>query len=806
MSKHGITIFLIVGLALAAVADPGYVVGLMPATSDAPTDVRICARLGMTDLVMAPRTVSIPGLRSLATLDWGDRLWLLHNTEHHIQSISLPSNIKLISMTEQGKELWLAVGKPWCELGKLPADVEQRELTPSKRTALKPSPPLISPAQGYDDRIAYLISRLSQANLMASVNDLVDFGTRYSYYPQCRDAAAYLKSRLESYAITAEYQQYYAGYNLSAIVFTPNGTGFICGTHGLVLRKRGAVWERLDLGTTAGFNDIHFVDDNNGWVVGMDGLVYHTTNGGDSWSQVDIGSTAALLGVQFVTTSLGFICANDGSIVRTQNGGASWQTLPTGTTLPLFELFFTNSTHGWAVGSDGLIIATTDGGDSWAQQTSPTTMLLDSVWFVDDLHGWAVGNFDRTIIATVDGGVTWMRQTTPSGSEYLGGVQFLNQNLGWAVGSGGLVLRTEDGGATWLEYHTPVINDFVGVYMQNQTQGSVCGYEVSLCGTNDSGLTWADEQSTIDPNLAWLNVIGTIPGMSQQQVAASAHYDSICLNTPSTVAPGADDDATGCAALLELARLLNGVTLDKTLKLIFFSGEEQGLLGSSYYAQHAVADGDPLQVDLQADMIGYSGDDGRVFSIYDRVNNGPGTDFVSSGNLYVPGVVIWDLEIDPLAYFSDHASFWQNGIAACMETEKTPTNNPYYHKPSDLPNTLDVPFLEAGARGLVADALSSLGIAGGVPPQNLASAHPYPNPYHPLTGSLHWAGLTPSVHFRLYDLAGQEVADVWLSAPQGMADWDGKVSGDSTPAAGIYLYRLEDAAGNRMTGKLAILK
>jgi hypothetical protein len=374
------------------------------------------------------------------------------------------------------------------------------------------------------------------------------------------------------------------------------------------------------------------------------------------------------------------------------------------------------------------------------------------------------------------------------------------------VGSSGLVLRTEDGGTTWVEYQAPVINDFVGVAMQNQTQGTICGYEVSLCGTADGGLTWADQQSTIDPSIAWLNVIGTIPGLLPTQVAASAHYDSICLNTPSTIAPGADDDATGCAALLELARLLNGVTPSKTLKLIFFSGEEQGLLGSQFYAGRAADDGDPLQVDLQADMIGYSGDDGQVFSIYDRVNNGPGTDFVSAGNLYVPGVVSWDLMIDPLAYFSDHASFWQNGFGACMETEKTPTNNPYYHKVLDLPNNLDIPFFEAGARGLVADALSSMGIAGGVPPQNLASAHPYPNPYRPQAGPLHWTGLTLSTHFRLYDLGGQEVADVWLSAPQGIADWDGHVSGGSTPAAGIYLYRLEDAAGNRKTGKLAILK
>ncbi len=712
MCKHGIAILLIAGLALVVAAEPGYVVGLMPATTDAPAEVRICARLGTTDLVMAARSASVPGLRSLATLDWGDRLWLLHSAGQPLESMLLPADMKIISLAEQGKGLWLAMGKPWSELGRIPPAVEHRELVPQKRTAYKPAPYAISPAQGYDERIAYLVSQVSQANLMATVNDLVDFGTRYSYYPQCRDAAAYLKERLESYGIAAEYQQYYAGYNLGAIVHTPNGTGFMCGSHGLVLRKRTDGWDRLDLGTTAGFNDIHFADDQNGWVVGMDGLVCHTINGGDSWSQVEIGSIAALLGVQFVTPDTGFICANDGSILRTQNSGASWQMLPSGTTLPLFELFFTSGTHGWAVGSDGLIIATTDGGNTWVQQTSPTALLLDSLWFVDDLHGWAVGNFGRTIIATVDGGANWEQQTPPTGSEYLGGVQFVTQNLGWAVGSGGLVLRTEDGGANWVEYHAPVSNDFVGIAMLNQTQGSICGYEVSLCGTADGGLTWTNQQNTVDPNIAWLNVIGTVPGLSPTQVAASAHYDSICLNTPSTVAPGADDDATGCAALLELARLLSGVTPSKTLKLIFFSGEEQGLLGSQFYAGQAAEDGDPLQVDLQADMIGYSGDDGRVFSIYDRVNNGPGTDFVSAGNLYVPGAAIWDLEVDPLAYFSDHASFWQNGFSACMESEKTPTNNPFYHKVTDLPENLDIPFLEAGVRGMVADALEHPGYRG----------------------------------------------------------------------------------------------
>ncbi|MBE0697328.1 MAG: M20/M25/M40 family metallo-hydrolase, partial [Anaerolineaceae bacterium] len=85
----------------------------------------------------------------------------------------------------------------------------------------------------------------------------------------------------------------------------------------------------------------------------------------------------------------------------------------------------------------------------------------------------------------------------------------------------------------------------------------------------------------------WKNLILTIPGTQNpaEVVILSAHYDSRSGNLLSATdpAPGADDNGSGSAALLEAARILHGQTFPRTIRLIWFTGEEQGLYGSSAY-------------------------------------------------------------------------------------------------------------------------------------------------------------------------------------------------------------------------------
>jgi len=106
------------------------------------------------------------------------------------------------------------------------------------------------------------------------------------------------------------------------------------------------------------------------------------------------------------------------------------------------------------------------------------------------------------------------------------------------------------------------------------------------------------------------NVIATLQG-SQPESAnriylISGHYDSRVTDVLNAVsdAPGADDDASGVAAVLELARVMASHEFDATIKFVAFAGEEQGLLGSAYFAEQAKQQGLNIAGMFSNDIIG----------------------------------------------------------------------------------------------------------------------------------------------------------------------------------------------------------
>jgi Tol biopolymer transport system component len=113
-----------------------------------------------------------------------------------------------------------------------------------------------------------------------------------------------------------------------------------------------------------------------------------------------------------------------------------------------------------------------------------------------------------------------------------------------------------------------------------------------------------------EPELQWFdargvrsaNVIATLPGTANPELvyAVSSHFDS------SARGPGADDNTSGTAALLEAARVLAQRPLPATIEFAFFTGEEAGLLGSREYVRRSVEAGDKLVGALNNDMVGWA--------------------------------------------------------------------------------------------------------------------------------------------------------------------------------------------------------
>ncbi len=134
------------------------------------------------------------------------------------------------------------------------------------------------------------------------------------------------------------------------------------------------------------------------WVVIAD-IIRGTTNGGDTWT--DLADTGALIGnIAFSDLTHGWLVGAEGAVMATDDGGTSWSEQVSGTHENLDSVAcVSDATHCWAVGANGTVLATSDGGTIWSPESSGTAAELYDVDFSDVTHGWAVGA-DGTILAT----------------------------------------------------------------------------------------------------------------------------------------------------------------------------------------------------------------------------------------------------------------------------------------------------------------------------------------------------------------------------------------------------------------------
>lgn len=214
------------------------------------------------------------------------------------------------------------------------------------------------------------------------------------------------------------------------------------------------------------------------------------------------------------------------------------------------------------------------------------------------------------------------------------------------------------------------------------------------------------------------NVIGEKQGLvhPEQIVLLTAHLDSRAAVDPHNPAPGADDNASGSAALLVAADLLANLNFDYTIRLAFFTGEEQGMWGSYYYATEAYNAGENIRGVLNFDMIAWDAKYGPDIDLHSHVPTIE-DDSDALADLVTAVIEVYDLDLIPQivengARFSDHSRFWDKGYAAIMGIENyyNPSEvaaeprdwNAYYHTVNDRLSTLNLTYFREYARAAVA--------------------------------------------------------------------------------------------------------
>jgi hypothetical protein len=216
---------------------------------------------------------------------------------------------------------------------------------------------------------------------------------------------------------------------------------------------------------------------------------------------------------------------------------------------------------------------------------------------------------------------------------------------------------------------------------------------------------WITDQLSTLPNLtittqpftsgatSGVNVIATLRGTvtPNKIVIIGAHYDSTSQST-ATAAPGAEDDASGSAAVLEMARVFSRYPPTSTVMFMFFSGEEQGMLGSAVTAQQFVTQGNASKVALMhdMDMIAYQIQAGTQYSgvLLETTSAWSNSLFPIYRLSATRYTTIAQIATTTSASGSDHVSFLNRGMPALLTIDKDWASYPYYHRTTDTPDKL----------------------------------------------------------------------------------------------------------------------
>jgi photosystem II stability/assembly factor-like uncharacterized protein len=281
------------------------------------------------------------------------------------------------------------------------------------------------------------------------------------------------------------------------------------------------------------FYDAAFATTQNGWVVGGNGSLLRSTDGGATWSsQPSILRTTPFLGlsIAFADDQTGVIAMNNGLMLRTTDGGNDWELLPrtgmvlqkvrkapdgslwavgslgaiarstdggltwdpfaTGISTVVFDIDFPDALTAVAACGGGLVLRSTDGGVNWEQHSAPLGTDITSISFRDAGNGFAIQR-PKYLLHSTDGGQSWS-DTSFTVNELLD-VQFISEQTGWLVSnSPGSVFKTTDGGQSWqfVAVEQPRRFTFYAVHARDEQNVFLLGTGGALFSTTDGGQNW----------------------------------------------------------------------------------------------------------------------------------------------------------------------------------------------------------------------------------------------------------------------------------------------------------------------------
>ena len=284
----------------------------------------------------------------------------------------------------------------------------------------------------------------------------------------------------------------------NSVKFVNNEQGFIVGTNGIILKTidGGLNWSnhRTEI-TLNGLYAIDFPVNAQTGYIGKYGML-KTTDGGNTWTMQNINVTVNK--IKFLDNDTGYIVGPNGAIFKTINGGQNWDYVVSGINQDLYNVEFpVNSKVGYISGESGKLAKTIDGGNTWTSIGSFNKDIKAMSFPTDNLTGYIATSFQR-IYKTINGGATWVLKYDGNipGAKMADILFPFDTQTGYALsyGNGSKILKTTDGGDNWEVIDPGITQELLSISFPTPQVGYITAFHDNfssiLLKTTDSGLTW----------------------------------------------------------------------------------------------------------------------------------------------------------------------------------------------------------------------------------------------------------------------------------------------------------------------------
>ena len=317
-------------------------------------------------------------------------------------------------------------------------------------------------------------------------------------------------------------------HDLLGMSFLDVNTGWMAGQHGSIYytNNAGIGWTTQLSGVFpddlyyTNFYDIEMLNASEGWAVGgrddRNGRIYHTGNGGASWTREAMPDTGFVWEVDFVDAAHGWAVTHDGKILtyggpagNTPTPSPSGTVTETPTSGPTATATDTPTAGPSPTPSQTPTITPTPTNTptstptppqgSWRTQWRGSDLTnLNDIEFINAQTGWAVGSGGQ-VVRTVNGQTWAFGQMTPA--DDVEAVDFVDASNGWAAGANGSIWRSSNGGQTWTRQTTPTTQRLKDLVMTDLSTGWAAGENGTILRTSNGGTTWTVQTSPVSTAL-----------------------------------------------------------------------------------------------------------------------------------------------------------------------------------------------------------------------------------------------------------------------------------------------------------------